>query len=335
MKRRWLIISCLTSLALHGATPFDGLCGKELFMAVRASYGNPNPPETSEIWSILSRVDKTDDGTINNIFSDETLTIPSDGISPAEGALFRVIHPSYWNMPVPPEDIVNIFPATVSEVENQHDYPPVFCSSERSQLTLKYDNGFWGSGIYSLAPGYDINCYLPPKGYEGDFARVVMHMITAYACNDWYGKGNNIFLDDFPIFQSYYLRDLLQCAASDPVDDREKRRNTRLTEICGCGNPFVEYPALADHIWGNAADKPFQSSSPETVIPIKPTYGQDDKFFHCQSPFLPGEVEWFILNNVRYRAGEAAPLEGMVPGRYTVSYGGKNFSGSVVIELVR
>lgn len=336
MKRRWLLLLGLSAVALHGATPYDGLCGKELFMAVRSAYGNPAPPATAEIWTIMSRIDPDGDGYIRNIFSDKSIPASADGTSPADGALFRVVSPSFWNSPTPPEDLVNIFPATISEVEKLRDNPPLFCPADSRQLSVTYNNGFWGTGVYTLAPGYDINCYLPPKGYEGDFARVVMLMITAYPCAGWYGKGNNICLDnDFPVFQTYYLRDLLQMAAADPVDERERARDSRLAEIRGKGNPFVEYPALADHIWGDVADSPFQSTPDETRTPIKPSYGNDDRYFYCYSPYLPGEVEWYIFNNVKYGAGEPAPLDGMAAGTYTVYYGGEEFSGSVVIEIVR
>lgn len=335
--KAWLATSALMiSAATSGsASPFDGLCGKELFLSVRANYAVANFPTSGNIWEYLSQIEDAGDGTLKNIFSEEQI-LKNNGIAPANVGLFYVVDPIYWGKSALPLNLSNIFIAPLSETERRQDYPPIFCPINNSQITVKYQNNLWGIGIYALAPGYEINCYFPPKGYEGDFARIVMMMATLYPAESWNGKGNNIFIDNsFPVFQTYYLRDLLYMHEADPVDERELARNNAIAKIQGKGNPFVEFPLLASHIWGSEKEKPYQGSTAECRRPLKARYTAEDNYFYCYSPYLPGEVEWFSFNNKRYSGNTAVSLSEVVAGTYTVFYKGADFSGSVVIEVLK
>lgn len=336
--KKWLLTAFIASstAAVHAESPFDGLCGEELFNAVRASYSVSHIPGAEKVWQNIRLCDGDGAGFINNIFSAEPIPFPHNTLSPENGALFYVVDSSYWGSAVLPFNLSNIFPAPVSETEKRADYPAICGAADSPYSTVKYSNGTWGTANYTLSPGYDINCYMPPKGYEGDFARITLMMVTLYPCNSWSGKGNNIFAENkFPVFQQYYLRDLLQMNISDPVDAREESRNSIISGIQGKGNPFVDYPQLAEHIWGAKNSEPFASETGVSRTPVKPKYTAEDKFFHCFSPYLPGKVEWFVFNNQKYDGDAPAPLEGVAPGCYTVYYGSGRFSGSLIIEIVK
>ena len=333
---KWLtgiVLLVFHTSAMFGISPYDGLCGEELFYAVRASASGLTSVDNENIWQSLAEVDGLGNGTIMNLFSEIPIAQSGNGIAPEGCSLFTVLPTSYWGEVQPPLNLVNIFATPLSECEQQRDYPPIF---NRSGVTTTYNNGIWGTGTYSFAPGYEINCYIPPKGFEGDFARIVMMMVAYYPCSSWTGNGNNICMDNrFPVFQKYYLRDLLEMNDSDPVDEREAVRNKKIAEIQGVGNPFVEYPDLAEHIWGKDSEKPFHSGDEQQRIPIKPTYTSTDKRFYCYSPHLPGDVIWFSIDGIRYNGDEYVPLEQLGNGRHLVRYQGENFSGSVTIEIDR
>ncbi len=334
--RRGIIISLMLTVAhiAWGQSPLDGLCGEELFKAVRAAYGKDIDLDIKDVWHNIAVIDNNGDGKVTDIFSGREITIQNNGISPEGCGLFHVLPYTYWKPEIYPLNLCAIFPTDINTLELVHDYPPAF---NFSKISPDYQTDIWGTGVYTLAPGFDINCYYPPKGHEGDFARIVMMMITLYPCESWQGKGNNICLDNsFPVFQNYYIKDLIEIAAIDPVDQRETERNNLIARVQGQGNPFVEYPQLASHIWGSEKETPFQSQ-PESIdrVPVKATYTASDKYFFCYSPYLPGNVESFEFNGQKYDGETAVPLDDISVGKYLVRFKGKGFSGTVIIEIVR
>ena len=336
MKRFLATVLSALTVSLHWAsTPYDGLCGRELFMFLREHSGQINPPADSDIWKRLYLVDGDDSGKLRNIFSKETILVDPNGYSPDNATRFYILEPSFWGASTIPLDLNNIFPAPIDENSRKSDYPPLCGAAGSSLFQTTYFNGVWGVGNYSIAQGYQINAYYPPKGMEGDFARAILWMITRYPCDSWHGKANNICLDNsFPVFQPYYIKDLLTSALNDPVDSRECERDDAIAMAQGCGNPFVKYPTLINHIWGLDSDTPFHNDDPEPVVtPIKAIYTAADKFFYCYSPHLPAKVDWFYFNNKKYHGDSPVALEQVPAGNYTVYYGGPGFAGSVIIEI--
>ncbi|MCY1226617.1 hypothetical protein D9M72_388590 [compost metagenome] len=59
------------------------------------------------------------------------------------------------------------------------------------------------------------------------------------------------------------LATLLQWNVNDPSDDFEMNRNNYIYTWQQNRNPFIDYPYLADYIWGNRAGQTFSLSTPD------------------------------------------------------------------------
>jgi len=91
--------------------------------------------------------------------------------------------------------------------------------------------------------------YVGPAGtqgsFKGDVARAVFYLSIRY--NDL------SVVDGFPDITGQLgdLQTLLQWHREDPVDDYEMNRNNVIYTWQNNRNPFVDYPELAEYIWGN------------------------------------------------------------------------------------
>lgn len=82
--------------------------------------------------------------------------------------------------------------------------------------------------------------YTPTDEYKGDVARIIFYLMIAY------DEASNYSFTS--IAQSKAL--LLEWNELDPVSELEILRNDKVEAIQGNRNPFIDYPALANSIWG-------------------------------------------------------------------------------------
>ncbi|MGM9747063.1 MAG: endonuclease [Paludibacteraceae bacterium] len=126
-------------------------------------------------------------------------------------------------------------------------------------------------------PGYSALVYEPDDKYKGDLARTYFYMATRYAdqCSSWSG---GMFGSDNNGFQTWAINMLLEWHRADPVSEKEKIRNEAIfgntkyntgAYSQGNRNPFIDYPCLAEYIWGNRKGEQVDFSK------ILSTYSQD------------------------------------------------------------
>ena len=106
----------------------------------------------------------------------------------------------------------------------------------------------------------DYGEYLGPTGnqgsWRGDVARAVFYMAVRYnALSVVNGNPANS-----TVGQLGDLALLLQWNQTDPKDDFEMNRNNYIYTWQVNRNPFIDYPSLADYIWGANADQPWFSN---------------------------------------------------------------------------
>ena len=106
----------------------------------------------------------------------------------------------------------------------------------------------------------DYGEYLGPIGnqgsWRGDVARAVFYMAVRYnALSVVNGNPANS-----TVGQLGDLALLLQWNQTDPKDDFEMNRNNYIYTWQVNRNPFIDYPSLADYIWGTNAGQPWFSS---------------------------------------------------------------------------
>lgn len=95
--------------------------------------------------------------------------------------------------------------------------------------------------------------------WKGDVARAVFYMCVRY-------NGLNVVNGNPPdstVGQLGDLATLLQWNVNDPADDFEMNRNNYIYTWQQNRNPFIDYPYLADYIWGSRAGETFSLTAPE------------------------------------------------------------------------
>lgn len=122
----------------------------------------------------------------------------------------------------------------------------------------------------------------PVDEYKGDIARVYFYMLTCYMDKDFTqgGKGYRYFTYSNGVcdFKSQALALMLKWHRQDPVSEKEVARNTKVADLQGNMNPFVEQPALVEYIWGTMKGKPYDCEG--EVLPPDP--GTVDGAITCQ-----------------------------------------------------
>jgi len=123
-----------------------------------------------------------------------------------------------------------------------------------------------GSASYSnprMKTGKDASgkmVFEPCDEYKGDFARIFFYVATCYPDVNWQEcSGVNVSFrkEDYPTLKADILPMLLQWAKNDPVCEWEITRNERVYAEQGNRNPFVDFPSLAEYIWGDSIDYAF------------------------------------------------------------------------------
>lgn len=89
----------------------------------------------------------------------------------------------------------------------------------------------------------------PDDEYKGDFARTYFYMATCYQNMTWkytFMVQNNTY----PTLNAWAVELLLQWSRQDPVSQKEVDRNEVVYGIQNNRNPFIDFPELAEYIWG-------------------------------------------------------------------------------------
>ena len=123
-----------------------------------------------------------------------------------------------------------------------------------------------GSASYSnprMKTGKDASgkmVFEPCDEYKGDFARIFFYVATCYPDVRWKNLSDvnvSFQCEDYPTLKADILPMLLQWAKNDPVCEWEITRNERVYAEQGNRNPFVDFPSLAEYIWGDSIDYAF------------------------------------------------------------------------------
>lgn len=132
-----------------------------------------------------------------------------------------------------------------------HHLRPSDVSVNADRGNKDYGNG--GSEI-SEAPGNytDSDSFEPRDAVKGDLARMMFYMDVRYDGNDGTGVGDLTLVNHTGTDWNELGRlcTLYSWHQQDPVSESEIERHARIVEQQGNRNPFVDYPAWVDDLWG-------------------------------------------------------------------------------------
>lgn len=165
-------------------------------------------------------------------------------------------------------DMWNLYPSNGAANQAKLNYP--FGPTNGNNL---FDNGCSRVG-YAKAGygGGSAKVFEPADEYKGDFARAMFYMACVYDDINWvinfmYQKNT------YPTLVPWAREMLLQWSRTDKVSQKEIDRNNLVEQYQGNRNPFVDFPELAEYIWGQRTTETFIIDEQSTTDPTPPITG--------------------------------------------------------------
>lgn len=164
-------------------------------------------------------------------------------------------------------DLWNLYPSNGAANQAKLNYSFGPCQ------TATFDNGV--SKVGTPKNGYgggSSRVFEPADEYKGDFARSMFYMACVYPDINW--VINYMFRrESYPTLTNWAMNMLLQWAREDKVSQKEIDRNNLVEQYQGNRNPFVDFPELAEYIWGLRTTETFVIADQESTDPTPPITG--------------------------------------------------------------
>lgn len=151
-------------------------------------------------------------------------------------------------------DLFHVVPTDARVNNFRSNYP---YGETSSTSNIDNDNNSLGHLGSSNFGGYTGKVYEPDDEYKGDFARTYMYMVVRYMDKNFTqsNEGKVMFAYNSGAtikntFTAYSVSLLMKWHREDPVSQKEIDRNNAVYGIQHNRNPFIDYPYLAEYIWG-------------------------------------------------------------------------------------
>ena len=341
MKRTLLfILCCFFALAITAKTvtpaaslpayyeDIQGKSGKSLFDAVqKVTKEGYTSLGYDGLWGAFKTTDKKSNGKVWDMYSDCSWTFGSDqcGSYSSECDCYNREHsiPKSWfggSTSGPGCDIFHLVP-TDGKVNGMRSN---YAFGEVSSASYTYDGAKKGSaksitiiGGNTIAgnTGTTISCsgtvFEPRDEYKGDFARGYMGSLLKWAGDQSFttGDGSKIFTTNFTTssfgLTKYGVALLMKWHRQDPVSQKEVARNNGIQQTQGNRNPFIDYPYLAEFIWGEKAGETINLNDLITSSDSRFVLGESNGYLKGGSTVDPETkctITW-LVNSEEYTAG--------------------------------
>ncbi len=155
-------------------------------------------------------------------------------------------------------DLNHLYPSEMNANSAKSNYPL------GEVQTATFDNGVSKVGYAVTGQGGGASkVFEPADEYKGDFARSYFYMATCYQDITW-KYTYMIQQGTYPTLNTWSQELLLKWHREDPVSQKELDRNEQVYLIQNNRNPFIDYPSLAEYIWGNKKGELFYTNSEDT-----------------------------------------------------------------------
>ena len=222
----------------------------------------------------------------------------------------------------PGSDIFHIYPASygMNSRRGNRPYGEVLTAANVSGNGTKYGTPIPSKSVANSVAGVYVEGHItqstkvlePADEYKGDIARSYFGTMVKWAGEWTFNKnelGNIIF--DATIdadthygpennygFTDYGLALMLSWHRQDPVSQKEVDRNNGIQKTQGNRNPFIDYPYLAEFIWGEMSGQ---------VLDFDQLLCSADERFQLgvSNGYLGGDVE-ILVDTIFWMVGETA-----------------------------
>lgn len=261
--------------------------GANLFNAINAVCSSHTAVTYQNLWTIFYQTDAKADGTLWDMYSNCTWASTSSqcGNQSKVCDCYNREHSlpkSWWggNENACYTDLFHLVPTDgrVNAQRNNYAFGEtsvgVVCDNDANALGRLGKSNSPITVTKSTIAGTSATCsatvFEPADEYKGDFARNYFGMRVSYPnINFAQADGGTIHFSNTTAAASetnYGLTDysvilLLKWHRQDPVSQKEIDRNNAIQAAQGNRNPFIDYPCLAEYLWGNKAGETFSTAS--------------------------------------------------------------------------
>ena len=274
----------------------DGLQDVQLKVALKGlirehtdiSYGSG----AGKTWEVFYYSDRDENGYCMDMYCDDWKLLSSPGAVAAGCNIEHSMANSWWggSKIEPYNDCYHLNPSNSNANSSRSNYPLGV-----PQKNIKTAGSLRIGQIHHDSLNVDFYVFEPKDEYKGDFARAYMYMATCYGQNangeypdlpsnskkpypgwrinnkdvgSYYAMQNNNYLE----FQPWEQAVLIAWHRQDPVSVKEIKRMDAVSNFQHNRNPFIDYPYLAEYIWGEKAGQPVEmkhliASSDASFVP--------------------------------------------------------------------
>ncbi|MCB9070918.1 MAG: endonuclease [Prevotellaceae bacterium] len=241
--------------------------------------------------------------TLEDIYSSQPYKSTDGGASATQcGTGWNKEHsfPKSWFGDASPmmSDAFHIYPTDIRMNSARSNYPYGDLPAKPKNCDIGYGKG--GSAAYT-SDGVGTTIFDPgDAGYKGDLARTYFYMLTCYRNKNLAQTAEAqvmvAYANSVSEFTPYSVSLLMKWHREDPVSSKERIRNDAIYVHQGNRNPFIDYPCLAEYMWGDSTTKSVDFSKLVSSYDASFT----DQGCPCETPGAP------IVNTPTYTEGLTA-----------------------------
>jgi len=150
-------------------------------------------------------------------------------------------------------DLYNLYPSDSKANSSKSNYVMGVVVNVKENAGEGYDKV--GTGY---ADGKLVNMWEPGDRFKGEFSRSYMYMATTYQNLIFTSEGaKQLETGAYPTLKKWSSDLFRQWSKNDRVDEMEIKRNEAVYKIQNNRNLFIDYPNLAEYVWGDSMDVEF------------------------------------------------------------------------------
>lgn len=183
-------------------------------------------------------------------------------------------------------DLYNLYPSDSQANSSKSNYAMGVVTTVKTS-----EEGYDKVGTGTIN-GSTQQCWEPGDQFKGDFARSYMYMAIVYSNLTYVKTGlQTMTNEDYPGMKSWATTLYIAWSKQDSVSTMERNRNNAVAKLEGNRNLLVDYPYLAEYVWGDSVDVVFDPATSVT------TADDDGRYMETQpvdpdEPETPVEGQW-------------------------------------------
>jgi len=231
-------------------------------------------PYGSSTWEVFYYSDRNEEGYCMDMYCDDWKLFTSPGVAVSGCNIEHSFAKSWWGGKEhdPYKDCYHLNPSNSTANSARSNYPLGVPVKE-----FKSNTGSLKVGkMHHPTMDVDFWVFEPKDEYKGDFARAYFYMATCYGRDlngeypdlpaydkknyvGWRIDNNDVGSkyamqnDNYLEFQPWEQEVLIAWHRQDPVSEKEIKRADAVSNFQHNRNPFIDYPYLAEYIWGEHA----------------------------------------------------------------------------------